>query len=214
MQNESHGARRRRQITTTAADLSTAEGLENLSLSRIAAEVGLTKPGVAAHFESKVRLQLAVIEAAAEGYAAPLAAAVESSEPGLARLRALAAAWLDHLDDLPYRGGCFFAAAGNDFSGRPGAVRDAIARHTRRFERALDEQARLAARLGELRADVTPDALAFSLHALAQEANLRRELHGDGDAFPLARRALDELLDRAASDPSNTATRSHSEESR
>ncbi len=198
MPQETHGARRRRQIAAAAVDLSTAEGLESLSLSRIASEVGLSKPGVAAHFDSKQALQLAAVEAAAAAYADPLGAAVESSEPGLDRLRALGHAWLDHLEAIDYRGGCFFAAAGHDFSGRPGAVREAIARHTGRFVHSLEEQARLAARLGELCPGVTPDALAFSLHALAQEANLRCELLDDAGAFRLARRALDELLERAA----------------
>lgn len=203
MPRERHGERRRREIVAAAVDLSTAEGLGGLSLSRIAAEVGLTKPGVAAHFGGKQQLQLAAVDAAADAYAAPLDAAREASEPGLERLRALARAWLDHLDALDYRGGCFFAAAGHDFAGRPGAVRDAVARHTRRLARELEQQARLAARLGELREDVTPRALAFTLHALAQEANLRRELLDERDAFELARSALDELLARAAAPPTD-----------
>ncbi len=209
MARETHGVRRRRQIVAAAVDLSTAEGLESLSLSRLAAEVGLTKAGVAAHFADKQALQLAVVEAAAEAYADPLGHARDRTEPGLARLRALGHAWLDHLDAIDYRGGCFFAAAGHDFSGRPGDVRDAVARHTRRFLRTLEEHARLAGRLGELRDGVSPDALAFSVHALAGEANLRRELLDDEDAFADARRALDELLERSAlpSDPSTEDSR-------
>ena len=207
MRSESHGTRRRRQIVETAVDLSTAEGLESLSLSRLASAVGLSKPGVAAHFGSKQALQLAVVDAAADAYAELLAEAHEASEPGLARLRALGRAWLDHLDGIDYRGGCFFAAAGHDFSGRPGAVREAVARYTRRFVHTLDEQAHLADRLGELRPGIDAAALAFSLHALALEANLRRELLDDDEAFPLARRALDQLLEGATSPPSKESSR-------
>ena len=83
MPQETHGARRRRQIAAAAVDLSTEEGLESLSFRRIATEIGLSKPGVAAHFDSKEDLQLAAVEAAAEAYAGPLGAAVESSEPVL-----------------------------------------------------------------------------------------------------------------------------------
>ncbi|MDJ0787229.1 MAG: TetR/AcrR family transcriptional regulator [Myxococcota bacterium] len=195
---ETKGQRRRGEILRAAADLSTAEGLESLSLSRIAGEVGLTKPGVAAHFASKEALQLAVVDEAAEAYAGPLEPAYRESEAGLSRLAALAHAWLDHLDGLSYRGGCFFAAAGHDFSGRPGPVRDAVARHTREFLSRLEEQAALAARLGELRPDVEPRALAFTLHALPLEANLRRQLLDEPDAFELARRALSATLARAS----------------
>lgn len=197
MPKERHGERRRREILTTAADLSTTEGLESLSLSRIAQRVGLSKPGVAAHFDSKEALQLGVVETAAAQYADPLAPAY-ATPPGLPRLRALGHAWLNHLDGVPYQGGCFFAASGHDFSGRPGPVRDAIARHTRRFIHELEEQARLAGRLGELAADAEPEALAFALHGLALEANLRRQLLDDEGAFALARRALDEAVSRAS----------------
>ena len=198
MSKESHGARRRREILSAAADLSTAEGLEGLSFSRIAVEVGLTKAGVAAHFDSKEALQLAIVAAAAAAYAAPLAAAAKTSEPGLTRLRALAIAWLGHLETIDYRGGCFFASAGLAFAGRPGPVHDAIAGHTRSFLQTLEEQSRLAARLGELSPVISPEILVFQIHALAQEANLRRELLDTADAFTQARLALTDLIARVS----------------
>jgi len=211
MANESHGARRRREILDAAADLSTSEGLESLSFSRIAAEVGLTKAGVAAHFDSKEALQLAVVEAAAASYAQPLVDAAKSSEPGLPRLRALALAWFGHLETVDYRGGCFFGSAGLAFAGRPGPVRDAIADHTRSFLGLLEEQARLAKRLGELARGVRPDVLAFQIHALAQEANLRRELLDIEEAFEEAGAALTDLLSRTARAPESSGrVREHS----
>jgi hypothetical protein len=106
-------------------------------------------------------------------------------------------AWLDHIEAVPYRAGCFFAAAGAAFAGRPGSVRDRVAFHTRRWIRALEAEARLAARLGELRADVDGRRLAFQLHALVQEANLRRQLLDDDDAFEDARALLADVLDGA-----------------
>jgi AcrR family transcriptional regulator len=198
MSNEKVGTRRKREILAAAADLSTAEGLGGLSFSRIAEEVGLTKAGVAAHFDSKEALQLAVIESAAAAYAAPLIVAVKSSEPGLSRLVALALAWFTHLESIDYRGGCFFASAGLAFAAQRGAVHDSIASHTRSFLEALEEQSRLAARLGELSPEISPEVLAFQIHALAQEANLRRELLGGADAFELARHALTDLISRAS----------------
>lgn len=176
MSSPSHGARRRQEILLTATDLSTSEGLDSLSFNRIAQEVGLTKAGVAAHFESKEALQLAVIGSAAAQYSAPLLSAAKSSAPGLPRLRALALAWFEHLESIEFRGGCFFASAGLAFAGRPGLVRDAIADYTLSFLQVLEEQASLALRLDEIKPDVSPDLLVFKIHSLAQEANLRREL--------------------------------------
>jgi AcrR family transcriptional regulator len=203
MPNQTHGARRRHAILEAAADLSTEKGLEGLSFNQIASEVGLTKAGVAAHFRSKEELQLAVVAMAAEAYAVPLERAANDSEPGLSRLRDLALAWLGHLETIEYRGGCFFGAAGLALANHPGPVREAIASHTRRLLRMLEEQSLLAARLREISPEMSPRVLAFQIHALAQEANLRRELLDDDDAFADARLALLDLIESAASNDGN-----------
>lgn len=194
----------RQQIIDAAVDLASARGLAGLSFGGLAAEVGLTRAGVAAHFESKQALQLAAVARAAEAYRAPLDRAAQSAEPGLARLRALVRAWLDHLEAVPYRGGCFFASVGLDLAARPGPVRDDVARQTAWLVGRLDEQARLAARLGELAEEAAPELLVFQLHALAQEANLRRQLLDDADAFETARLAVDEVLLRVSAPPART----------
>ena len=59
---ETHGERRRRAILDAAADVSTAAGLEGLSIGGLAREVGLSKSGLAAHFE-KQGIALLSIEA-------------------------------------------------------------------------------------------------------------------------------------------------------
>jgi AcrR family transcriptional regulator len=156
------------------------------------------EPDAGAHFDSKEALQLAVVDAAAAAYAAPLVDAAKNSEPGLPRLRSLAFAWLEHLETIDNRGGCFFGSAGLAFAGRPGPVHDAIASHTRDFLQTLEEQSRLAARLDELSPDTSPEILAFQIHALAQEANLRRELLDIDDAFEQARQALADLIARTS----------------
>jgi type II secretory pathway component PulK len=88
-----------------------------------------------------------------------------------------------------FPGGCFLSAAAAEFDGRPGPVRDAIARASREWGAALERQAELAREQGELRADVEPAQLCFELNALATAANASYQLHGERDAFELARTA-------------------------
>ena len=59
------GARTRHAILTTAADLATQEGLEALSIGRLAEATGMSKSGLFAHFGSKEELQIATVEHAA-----------------------------------------------------------------------------------------------------------------------------------------------------
>ena len=54
------GERSRQRILQAAAELSTVEGLNGLSIGRLAEHVGMSKSGLYAHFRSKAARQLAV----------------------------------------------------------------------------------------------------------------------------------------------------------
>src|SRR5436305_9546330 len=60
----SDGERSRAAILREAARQATVDGLDGLSLARLAAAVGMSKSGLFAHFGSKEELQLATIDAA------------------------------------------------------------------------------------------------------------------------------------------------------
>jgi AcrR family transcriptional regulator len=199
-----HGQRRRASILEAAADISTIEGLEGLSIGRLAREVGMSKSGVAGHFESKEALQLATIEIAALDYDHRILAQPRSAEPGLPRLRRMLQAWIDHIDDIPYRGGCFFAAAGNEFAARPGRIRARVAEYTQVWIDALEAEAQLAIRLGELQPDLDARLLVFKLHSFVLEANLRRRLLESERAFDDARAMVAECLAANAVPPLET----------
>ena len=62
----SDGVRSRRTILEAAAMLATVEGLDGLSIGRLADHIGMSKSGLFAHFGSKEELQLATIEMAVE----------------------------------------------------------------------------------------------------------------------------------------------------
>src|SRR5215216_5120169 len=58
------GERTRQAILHAAARLATTEGLEGLSIGRLAAHLGMSKSGLYAHFGSKEELQLATVDTA------------------------------------------------------------------------------------------------------------------------------------------------------
>jgi AcrR family transcriptional regulator len=57
--NTTKGARTRGDILRIAADIATVDGLDGLSIGRLATELGMSKSGLFAHFGSKESLQLA-----------------------------------------------------------------------------------------------------------------------------------------------------------
>ncbi len=192
-----HGERQRLAILAAAMDVGSAEGLAGISIGRLAAEVGMSKSGLFAHFGSKEGLQLAAIEAAAAGFERAVLAPTREAEPGLSRLRALLGAWVDYVEGLEFRGGCFFFATSAEFGSRPGPVRDLLAATNRSWIRELEREARVAVRQRELSSDVDTRRLAFELHAFVQEANWAQQLLDDADAFQRARGAVTETLSAA-----------------
>ncbi len=192
-----------------ATALGSVEGLEVLSIGRLAAQLGLSKSGVIGHFGSKEELQLAAVETGIARFREEVWEPVARSEPGLTRLRLLAEAWLSYLERDVFPGGCFLTAASLEFDDRPGAVRDAIASAWRRWLDLIEHDAAVAQARGELAAmDLAPSQIAFQLHGYVFAANWARRLWQAPDAIDESRRAIARLLAPAGSvqelgDPGN-----------
>ena len=188
------GDRTRRAILAKAVDLASAEGLEGLSIGRLATELGVSKSGLFAHFGSKQELQLETIDAASEIFEEIVWLPVADREHGLVRLAALMDSWLDYFRQDVFRGGCFFSNAHHEFDSRSGPVHDRIAAQKRRWMDAIVGHVRSAQRRGQLRGDVDPEQLAFELDAAGVLANLLWQLNDDERAFDRAATAIRDRL--------------------
>ena len=179
------GAQTREAILDRAVDLATVEGLEGLTIGRLAAELRMSKSGLFAHFGSKQELQLATVAAATERFKGRVIDPVLDLPDGAPRLRAMAERYLDQLGD--YSGGCFWAATSAEYDDRPGPVRDAIAAGLDAWLGELERQARVAG-------VESPERFAFEVYALVMATNTRYRLSGDKRVFAYAREGLDRLL--------------------
>src|SRR2546421_5243715 len=83
------GERSRQTILETAAQLATVEGLEGLSIGRLADAVGMSKSGLYAHFRSKLELQLATIATANDVFQREVVDPGHDAPPGTRRVLAL-----------------------------------------------------------------------------------------------------------------------------
>src|SRR5262249_52751160 len=115
----SKGQASRATILLTAAKLATTKGLDGLSIGDLAAEVGMSKSGLYAHFKSKEELELATIETAAAIFDSEVLQPAARAQAGTERLGALVDAFLSHLERKVYPGGCFFAGVGAGLRTRP-----------------------------------------------------------------------------------------------
>jgi|SRR5215469_12345837 len=180
----------RSEILKRAVDIASAEGLEGVSIGRLATELSMSKTGIFAHFGSKEELQLATINMAKEIFVEEVVGPALKSPPGISRLSALLQAWLSYVERSVFRGGCFFAAASAEFDSRPGKVRDKIAELTKAWVVGLEDEVREAKKLNQLSKRVDPRQLVFELHAYVQEANWAFKLFNDKASFARARSAI------------------------
>lgn len=193
---KARGSRTRQAILEVAVHVASAEGLEGLTIGRLASELSMSKSGLFAHFGSKEELQLATVEAARDIFIREVIRPSFEAEKGLPSLWKLCDVWLAYVRDEVFRGGCFFAAAAAEFDGRPGLVRDRIAAIMKEWLATLRGAINEAREANQLNADADPAQLAFELNALEMGANWAFQLYGDRQAFSRAREAILERLRR------------------
>jgi AcrR family transcriptional regulator len=195
---KAHGERTRQSILEAAVDIASAEGLEGLTIGRLASEMGMSKSGLFAHFGSKEDLQLATVEAARNLFIREVIRPVFETEQGLSRLWKLCDLWLVFVRGEVFRGGCFFAAAASEFDSRPGPVRDRIAEIMKEWLATIRRTVIEAQDAGQLERQIDATQLAFEFNALELGANWAWQLYGDKQAFARAREAILERLRRHA----------------
>ncbi|GAB3884012.1 TetR/AcrR family transcriptional regulator [Kibdelosporangium lantanae] len=184
----------RQRIVEHGLAVASADGLEGLTIGRLAADLAMSKAGVLGHFGTKESLQLAVVDAAAEMFVREVPQRARDVSPGLFHLRAVCEAWVSYLERNPLPGGCFFTAAAAEFDGRSGPVRDAIAGMDSLWQRDLRIDVRRAVSVGDLPPDTDPDQLVYEIDGIMLALNHFLQLHHDRSAAQRARRALHRLL--------------------
>ncbi len=193
------GDETRRVVLRRAVDLASVDGLDGVTIGRLAQELSISKSGLFALFGSKEELQLATIRAARAIFSRAVVVPALGKQPGIVRLRALLDGWVDYSRGREFPGGCFFSRATHEYAARPGTIRDALAEADEEWLTLVATTIDEARGLREVRADVDPRQLAYELDAYLDSANMRSLLDGDLTAYDRARTAVDTRLESIAS---------------
>jgi AcrR family transcriptional regulator len=194
------GDETRRAVLRRAVDLASIEGLDGVTIGRLAQELSISKSGLFAHFGSKEELQLATIRAARAIFARAVVAPAMDESVGMARLRALLEGWLAYSRGREFPGGCFFSRATHEYAARPGPVRDALREVDDEWLALVTSTIDEARELGQVRDDVDAGQLAYELDAYLDSANMRSLLAGDQAVYDVARAAVEERLASVTTD--------------
>ena len=203
----SAGQLSRATILLTSAKLVTVKGLEGLSIGELAAEVGMSKSGLYAHFKSKEELDLATIETAATIFDREVLQPAMAAPPGLRRVRALADSFLLHLERRIFPGGCFFAAVLAELDTRPGLARDRVSKVLDAWLTLLTQCFADAQATGEIRPQSDIAQAAFETEGMLLTANFLFVMRDDITPLNQARQGLENVITRLAANPASKQKR-------
>jgi AcrR family transcriptional regulator len=196
------GERTREAVLTAAVAMASVDGLDGLSLGRLADDLGVSKSGLFAHWRDKEELQIATVAWARKQWQANVVQPAYAQPEGVRRLFAVHEARLAFYAAGILPGGCFFAAVEPELDDHPGAVRDCLVTAKREwlgFVRTLVEEAVV---LGDLVPAADPDLLTFEIEALGAGAIFHARLVDRDDALDFSRRAVLHRLRALVTDPS------------
>jgi AcrR family transcriptional regulator len=188
------GERTRRAILEHAARIASRDGLEGLSIGRLAEELELSKSGLFAHFGSKEALQIDTLQSAADRFIESVVRPALSAPRGETRMRALFERWLFWARSSERPGGCLFVQAAGELDDRPGRLRDRLVALQRDWLSSLSRIARGAIETGEFRPDCDTEQFAHDLYAVMLGYHHASRLLADPRAEQRAHRAFDALM--------------------
>ncbi len=182
------GPRLRGPILKVAGELASIDGLDQVSIGRLAAAMQMSKSGLYAYFASKEDLQLATVECAWVVFCEHVLEPADDTVVGLVER------WISYYEREVFPGGCLFVTAGMEFANRDGPVHDALAAAVERQLDALEGAVERSMDGGRLSAGADARQLAFELHALLVGGNQRFRITRDPAAFAFTRAAIGRLL--------------------
>jgi AcrR family transcriptional regulator len=195
----SKGAETKERILDQAFRLAARDGLEGLSLSTLASEIGMSKSGLFAHFKSKEALQLELLKQAEAHFEANVWRPALKAARGQPRLEKLFENWLRWADKPGMPGGCLFMAASIELDDRKGPARDLLVQEQKRNLASVAKAARLAVEEGHFASDLDCEQFAFEMNGILYSFNHYKRLLGDRMATKRAHEAFDSLLQRSQS---------------
>ena len=184
------GQRTREAVLDAAVMRAAIDGLAGLSLAQLAAEVGMSKSALFAHWPDKESLQLDTVGRASELWTQHVIQPAMRKPRGVRRVFALHESRLRFYRDGTEQGCRFFVAAKSDFDDRPGPIKDLLTTITKDWVGFIQSVLDDAVAAGDLAEDTDTAQLAFEIEALGEAVVTASRLIGVRSAYTHARRAV------------------------
>lgn len=188
----SKGEETRALILAAAVQHAGVHGFDALTIGGLAAQTGLSKSGLFAHFGSKEELQIATLDEAVRRYNEVAFLPAMRAPRGLRRLKLVFDNWLLWIERSGLKA-CPMIAANTEFDDRPGPMRDAVLQHMQRMHQEIMRGVQITIDTGEFTADTDPEQFAFELFGIISSCYRSRNLFLDRNANTRAQTAFERL---------------------
>ena len=188
------GARTKQAILDHALKLATRVGIEGLTIGRLAEDLGMSKSGLIAHFQTKEALQVQVLQTGAHRFVEDVLRPALKAPRGEPRLRALFESFLAWESSPSLPGGCPLIAASSELDDRPGPARDYLVQSRRDLLDLLAGTVRSAMDEGQFRPELDPDQFAYEFWGAMLGFHHASRLMRDPRASGRARAAFETLV--------------------
>ncbi|MCO4755302.1 MAG: TetR/AcrR family transcriptional regulator [Bacteriovoracaceae bacterium] len=184
-------------ILKSAFELTSKFGLESLSIGELAKTVGMSKSGLFSHFKSKEKLQMMVMDYAAQSFVDKVVRPAIEKERGIPRIRALMDNWKSWSSSyLP--GGCPFLSAIVEFDDRPGKVRDHILNHQSTMIDTFERAVKVAQEEKQLGPSLNTEHIAYEIYSNMIGFHIYNRLLKNKAAEDMFEKTFQTILERSS----------------
>jgi AcrR family transcriptional regulator len=171
-------------------------GLSGVTLGQLATASGLSKSGLFAHFRSKERLQVDLLDESAQVSERTVVQPAMLATIGLPRLQSLVGLWFGWSKRAGLSGGCPVAAALFELDDIEGEVRSHALRLEEHWRQLLCQLVREAVDEGHLAGNTDVEQFVWELCGIYLSHHVSLRFHRSSDADARAKTAFEALLRR------------------
>jgi AcrR family transcriptional regulator len=188
------GIETREKILHAAMHMVRESGFDSLTIGETAKQVGMSKSGVFAHFESRDELLLNVIEFTAQDFKTNVFDKALQHKRGLERINALSRYWIKWSNQPS--GGCPFMSGAFEFDDRPGVIRDALVKQEKAVHDIWERAAKIAVEEKEFKAGTDCKQFAFEIFGNLLSYQIYKRLLNDVKAGQMYNISFQHILSR------------------
>lgn len=172
-------------------------GFESLSIANLAREVGMSKSGLFAYFNSKEKMHIMILDHAAIDFTQAVIIPATKSKRGLIRLEAMIDLWLKWYE-VGEGGTCPFVAAGVEYDLKPGEVKDRLQYHVNNLINSINRAVKICIEEKDFSSKLSSEQISFEIYSLMMGSQIYQKTLQRSDSRKLLLKSLSDLYMRCA----------------